>query len=43
VNLDHIVDDDQPSEYLGLYTMVERVDSKFVGNRFGRADGSATL
>jgi hypothetical protein len=38
-----IVDDDQPSEYLGLYTMVERVDSKFVGNRFGRADGIGNL
>lgn len=31
-----ITDDGQPSEYWGVYTMVERVDQKFVGNRFGR-------
>lgn len=31
-----ISDNDQPPEYWGVYSMVERVDQKFVGNRFGR-------
>ena len=31
-----IVDDDQPPEYWGVYTMIERVDKKFLANRFGR-------
>jgi hypothetical protein len=30
-----ISDDDLPAEYWGVYTMVERVDQKFIGNRFG--------
>lgn len=38
-----IVDDAQPSEYWGVYTMVERVDSKFVANRFGRDAGIGNL
>ena len=31
-----IKDDDQPPEFWGVYTMVERVDKKFLANRFGR-------
>jgi spore coat protein H len=38
-----IVDDDQPSQYWGIYTMVERVDSKFVANRFGSDNGIGNL
>ncbi|MBN1304106.1 MAG: CotH kinase family protein [Anaerolineales bacterium] len=38
-----IVDDDQQPTYLGVYTMVERVDSKHVGNRFGRDSGIGNL
>ncbi len=38
-----IVDDDKASMYWGVYTMVERVDSKHVGNRFGRDDGIGNL
>ncbi len=38
-----IVDDDLPAEYWGVYTMVERIDSKFVGNRLGRASGIGNL
>ena len=29
-------DDDQPPIFWGVYTMVERVDKKFLANRFGR-------
>ncbi len=29
-------DDDQPPIFWGIYTMVERVDKKFLANRFGR-------
>jgi hypothetical protein len=38
-----ITDDDQPPIYLGVYTMVERVDAKFVDNRFGRDQGAGNL
>jgi len=38
-----IIDDDKPSMYWGVYTMVERVDSKHVGNRFGRDNGIGNL
>ncbi len=38
-----IVDDELEPEYLGIYTMVERVDSKFVSNRFGRDQGIGNL
>lgn len=38
-----IVDDDKASMYWGVYTMVERVDSKHVGNRFGRDSGIGNL
>jgi len=38
-----IIDDDQPAEYWGIYTLVERVDAKFVANRFGRQQGIGNL
>jgi spore coat protein CotH len=38
-----IVDDEDPAEYVGVYTMVERVDSKFVANRFGNDEGTGNL
>lgn len=38
-----ITDDNQDAEYWGVYTMVERVDSKFVRNRFGRDAGTGNL
>ncbi len=38
-----IVDDELEPEYLGIYTMVERVDSKFVSNRFDRDQGVGNL
>ncbi|MBN1812033.1 MAG: CotH kinase family protein, partial [Anaerolineae bacterium] len=31
-----LTDDDQPPIFWGVYTMVERVDKKFLANRFGR-------
>lgn len=31
-----ISDDDAPPEFWGVYLMVERVDRKFIGSRFGR-------
>jgi hypothetical protein len=35
-----LVDDDEKSKYWGVYTLVERVDSKYIRNRFGpEADG----
>jgi spore coat protein H len=38
-----IVDDENPSEYWGVYTMVERPDAKFVRNRFGDDNGIGNL
>ncbi|MBT4843589.1 MAG: PKD domain-containing protein, partial [Anaerolineae bacterium] len=38
-----IVDDENPSEYWGVYTMVERPDSKYVRNRFGDDNGTGNL
>ncbi|MBT7991265.1 MAG: PKD domain-containing protein [Anaerolineae bacterium] len=38
-----IVDDENPSEYWGVYTMVERVDAKYVRNRFGNDNGTGNL
>jgi PKD repeat protein len=38
-----IIDDDQPSEYWGVYTMIERVDKKFLANRFGRDSDHGNL
>ena len=38
-----IVDDDQPADFLGVYTMVERPDTKFLANRFGRENDRGNL
>ncbi len=38
-----ITDDENPSEYWGVYTMVERVDAKYVRNRFGNDNGTGNL
>ena len=38
-----IKDDEKPSEYWGVYTMVERVDAKYVRNRFGNDNGTGNL
>jgi len=38
-----IKDDNNPSEYWGVYTMVERVDAKYVRNRFGNDNGTGNL
>lgn len=31
-----VTDDGQPATYWGVYTLVERVDNKYLGNRFGQ-------
>jgi hypothetical protein len=31
-----ITDDDAPAEFWGVYTMIERIDRKFLGSRFGQ-------
>jgi spore coat protein CotH len=36
-------DDDQPPIFWGVYTMVERVDSKFLANRFGPENDTGNL
>jgi spore coat protein H len=36
-------DDDQPPVFWGVYTMVERVDKKFLANRFGRDSKGGNL
>lgn len=38
-----VTDDDLPPYYLGVYLFVERVDAKFVNNRFGREQGTGNL
>ena len=38
-----IMDDEKPAEYWGVYTLVERVDSKYVANRFGKDNGIGNL
>lgn len=38
-----IVDDAEPSIFWGVYTMIERVDRKFVANRFGQASKGGNL
>jgi PKD repeat protein len=38
-----IVDDGQPNTFWGVYTMVERVDRKFLANRFGRDSDHGNL
>ena len=38
-----IKDDDQPPQYWGVYTLVERVDNKYIGNRFGQDSKGGNL
>lgn len=38
-----ITDDDQPPIFWGVYTLVERVDRKFLGNRFGQDNRGGNL
>ena len=39
----NITDDTKPSEFWGVYTMIERVDRKFLGNRFGQESKDGNL
>lgn len=36
-------DDDQPPFYWGVYTLVERVDNKYIGNRYGQDSKGGNL
>ncbi|MBE0685928.1 MAG: CotH kinase family protein [Anaerolineaceae bacterium] len=38
-----IIDDDEPINYWGVYTLVERVDNKYLSNRFGRDSKGGNL
>jgi spore coat protein CotH len=38
-----ITDDDRPAHYWGVYTLVERVDNKYLANRFGRESRGGNL
>jgi spore coat protein H len=38
-----IKDDAQPAEFVGVYTMVERPDRKYLSNRFGRENDGGNL
>ena len=38
-----ITDDTKPSEFWGVYTMIERVDRKFLGNRFSQESKDGNL
>ncbi|MGD2027609.1 MAG: CotH kinase family protein, partial [Anaerolineales bacterium] len=38
-----IMDDDQPAQFWGVYTMIERVDKKFLASRFGNNNRSGNL
>jgi len=38
-----ITDDDKPTDFVGVYTMVERPDRKYLGNRFGRENDNGNL
>jgi len=38
-----IIDDEEAPEYYGVYTMVERVDRKFLANRFGQENVDGAL
>lgn len=38
-----ILDDQEPSDFLGVYTMVERPDPKYLANRFGRENDRGNL
>ena len=39
----NISDDDLPSNFIGVYTMVERPDKKYLANRFGRENDTGNL
>lgn len=38
-----ITDDEKPADFLGVYTMVERPDTKYLANRFGRENDQGNL
>jgi spore coat protein H len=38
-----LTDDNQPAQYWGVYTLVERVDNKYLGNRFGQDSKGGNL
>lgn len=38
-----ITDDENPADFLGVYTMVERPDTKYLANRFGRENDQGNL
>lgn len=38
-----ISDDQQPADFVGVYTMVERPDKKYLANRFGRENDTGNL
>ncbi len=38
-----IIDDELPSDFVGVYTMVERPDRKYLANRFGREHDGGNL
>ncbi len=38
-----ITDDDQPALFWGVYTLVERVDNKYLNNRFGQGSEDGNL
>jgi len=38
-----VTDDAEPARYLGVYTMVERPDRAYLGNRFGRGNDDGNL
>ena len=38
-----ITDDAKPADFIGVYTMVERPDGKYLGNRFGRENDTGNL
>jgi hypothetical protein len=38
-----LIDDNQPTTFWGIYSMVERVDYKYIGNRFGQANDGGNL
>jgi spore coat protein H len=38
-----LTDDGQPATYWGVYTLVERVDNKYLGNRFGQDSKGGNL
>ena len=38
-----IIDDDNPADFLGVYTLVERPDTKYLANRFGPENNRGNL